>query len=582
MSYLNGSPNGKLYVGSVKWSNDYTHVMLFSDKTTRNTFMTSHLSIISNQITFINPNGYIDVEGEIADVEKLNYCYYTNDSDISNTPYCCFITNFEYIAPKTTRLFIELDVFQMYHYDTSYYQSYIERAIVSKAQNTANNNYLPEPISANLEYENELTTIGNENSWQPIWVLHSASYYNSETGEYDYKGVGTHNTYGEYGRFIESQQEIQTLLKMYGRKGFNDTLQAFSDMLDDTVGNLTQTAKDAFKALIQGMFSGGVATTAEWNNMTGMTTISDVFKIAEYQDHRNELIGLYAIPKWLKDAYIADGGNNNYADNKRISKEYDLTTNVNSLANGYTPRNKKLLTSVCRAYVLANRTGLKIPFKPELFKTDDVKINLYGITMSTGGYQYSIPGYSDRQLAHGEVDYSSERRVGYDANTGLNKVINGINAGAGIVGAVSGAVGGAMTGNAASVIGSGANITNAVVSAIDQIGQKEGRIGSNGDLLRITGGRPVLRWFEVNPSVSECQAIDNFFDMYGYTIHKHQKPTSYINTRTYWNYVKTSNINLSCNAPANYENKLKSIYNNGVTLWHSYNNFGDYSQNNLS
>lgn len=117
MSYLNGNPNGKLYVGAVKWSNDYTHVMLFSGKTARNTFMTNHLSIISNEIMFINPNGYIDVKGEIADVENLNYCYYTNDSDISNTPYCCFITNFEYITPKTTRLFIELDVFQMYHYD---------------------------------------------------------------------------------------------------------------------------------------------------------------------------------------------------------------------------------------------------------------------------------------------------------------------------------------------------------------------------------------------------------------------------------------------------------------------------------
>lgn len=580
MSYLNGSPNGKLYVGAVKWSNDYTHVMLFSGKTARNTFMTNHLSIISNQITFINPNGYIDVEGEIVDVENLNYCYYTNDSDISNTPYCCFITNFEYIAPKTTRLFIELDVFQMYHYDTSYYQSFIERAIVSKSENTNNKNYLPEPISAKLEYESELTTIGNENSWQPIWVLHSASYYNSATGEYDYKGIGTHNTYGEYGRFIESQSEIQTLLKMYGRQSIPDTLAKIDKNLQEaTTSGLN---KSFWRGIITTWLSGGISTAQGYTDLQGISALTDGLSIAQFQDHRDELIGLYAIPKWLKDEYIAEGGDNNYADNRRVTKEYDLTTNVNSLANGYKPRNKKLLTSVCRAYVLANRTGLKVPFKPELFTTDNVKINLYGITMSTGGYQYSIPGYNDRQLAHGECDYSSERRVGYDANTGLNKVINGINAGAGVIGAVSGAVGGAMTGNAASVIGSGANITNALVSAIDQIGQKEGRIGSNGDLLRVTGGRAVLRWFEVNPSVSECQAIDNFFDMYGYTIHKHQNPTSYINTRTYWNYVKTSNINLSCNAPANYENKLKSIYNNGVTLWHSYNNFGDYSQNNLS
>lgn len=598
MSYFSKptTPNGKLYIGNVKWSNDYKNVMLFASAAARDAFLKSHLTLIKSNVIFYNPNGYIDVKRKIENVESINYALYINDSDISDTSYCCFVTNFEYIAPRTTRLYVELDVFQMYHYSTSYYQSFIERAIINKSDDSMKFNLLPEPINAPLIFEEELTQIGKASEteseadvrkkWQPVWVLHSASYYNDTKGEYQYKGIGTDNTFGEYGRFIDDVSELETLLKMYGRKGFNDTLQDFSDMLDETVGALTQNGKDVIKALIQGIFSGGVATTQGWNNMTGMSTVSDVFNIAEYQDHRDELIGLYAIPKWLYTQYIADGGNQNYATNKRTSVTFPMSINSSSLANGYSPRNKKMLSSVCRGYLLANFTGLQIPFKPELF-TATPSITLYGITMSTSGYQFYISDYEDYQTAHGEVAYASERRVGYDANTGINKALALIGAGAGVA---SGATQ-IASGGAGIITGAGA-VGQSLVSAIDSLGTKEQHFGNNGDLLRITGARPQLRWYELNPSVSECQAIDNFFDMYGYTIHKHQNPLKYIYTyengaynknkplRRYWQYIKTENVNMKCAAPSDYENKLKSIFNSGVTIWNDYDEFGDYSNTN--
>lgn len=585
MSYADGEYNGVVYIGRVKWNDDYKNVMLFKSKSDRNDFLFSHLIKLDGNIG-IEPTqstSYIDINGALKDIDNYNYIFYKRDSSADDHYTCAFITNWEIIALHTIRLYIKTDIFQQYFYDTSFYMSNIERAIISKSKDNQNKNYLPEPINAKLEYERELNTIGTESSWQPIWVLHSASYYNSTTGEYDYKGVGTNNTYGEYGRFIESQREIETLLKMYGRQSIPDTLAKIDKNLQEaTTSGLN---KSFWRGIITTWLSGGISTAQGYTDLQGISALTDGLSIAQFQDHRDELIGLYAIPKWLRDEYIATGGDSNYADNRRVTKEYDLTTNVNSLANGYTPRNKKLLTSVCRAYVLANRTGLKIPFKPELFTTNDVKINLYGITMSTGGYQYSIPGYGDRQLAHGEVDYSSERRVGYDANTGLNKVINGINAGVSTVGAVGGAVGGAMAGNVAGIIGSGANVTNALVSAIDQIGQKEGRIGSNGDLLRVTGGRPVLRWFELNPSVSECESIDNFFSMYGYTINLYDNPKNYIINgndfiRSNWGYVKTQDCNCSTPAPTFYENELKNIFNSGVRVWFKYSKFGDFSEAN--
>ena len=37
---------------------------------------------------------------------------------------------------------------------------------------------------------------------------------------------------------------------------------------------------------------------------------------------------------------------------------------------------------------------------------------------------------------------------------------------------------------------------------------------------------------------------------------------------------------MKCNAPADYENKLKAIFNSGVTIWNDYDEFGDYSNTN--
>lgn len=579
MSYKSGSPNGTLYAGNVKWSNDYKHVMLFSSQSVRNDFMTSHLLKLKNNVIYYNPNRYIDVAGMLQNAESYNYVYYTNDSDISNTKYCCFVTNYEYIAPDTTRLYIELDVFQMLIYSTNFYQSYIERAIISKSADNANTNYMPEPITAPLEYEKKLTDILESAKWEPAWVLHMASYYNSATGKYDYKGIGTNNTYGEYGRFIESQVEMDKVLTMYGRKAINEVLEDFNVMLDDTVDNFTQNGKEVLKSIIQGIFSGGISTTEGWNNMTGLAAISDIGSLADFQDHRDELLGLYAIPQWLKEAYIADGGDSNFADNRRSYKDVDLSINRNSLANGYTPRNKKLLTSVCRGYVLANKTGMRKAFKPELFD-DNPTIRIAGITMATLGYQWHINNYHEITDSYGEVPYNSERRVGYDSNSGLNKAINTMGAISSVAGGVGALAGGIASKKPVGVIEGINSGVNSLVNAVDMIGNQEQHIGNNGDLLRVTGGRAQLSWYEVSPTRSECESIDNFFDMYGYTINKHANPRSYFNTRSVWNYVKCANVNLSCDAPADYENKLKNIFTSGVTLWHSYSDFGNYAKTN--
>lgn len=603
MSYLSkpSSPNGVLYVGAVKWSNDYKNIMLFKNKATRNSFMTTNLTLLKNNVIFYSPNNYIDIRGKIKNVENLNYCYFVNDSDISNTPYFCFITNYEYVAPRTTRLYIELDVVQMYLYDVTFYQSYIERAIIKKSDDTVGANTLPEPISANVDHFNEISAADGDledADYSPRWVLHMASRYNKDTGEYEYSGNGTSNTFGEYGAYISSLTDINNIIKMYGRQTLDGAIEQVQQSLKDSGTSIATT----LLGILSQWLGGGISSAQTYqDNKSAFDTIGDTLSFAQFQDHRDELIGLYAVPKWVIDNY--DGSDTKNLDNRNVetSLHYSISNSIidSGGSNQYQPRNKKLLTSICRAFVLANKNGVKIPFKPELFTSTSIIFTLRAIAMATNGYQYYTDQYEDITVGHGEIVYNSERRVGYDANTGLNKTLNAISAGQSLLntgmGAAAGIAGAPGAASKALAIGNAVgNIAQAGISAIDQIGAQEEHFGSNGDLLRTRGKFAMLHFYEVFPKRDQMQAIDNYFDMYGYTIAKHYNPMKYIfywdkqqqkydrekPLRTQWNYIKTNDINIRLNAPSDYENAIKAIFNAGVTIWHKYDDFGDYSKAN--
>ena len=75
-----------------------------------------------------------------------------------------------------------------------------------------------------------------------------------------------------------------------------------------------------------------------------------------------------------------------------------------------------------------------------------------------------------------------------------------------------------------------------------------------------------------------AKIIDKYFSMYGYKVNDVKTPN--ITGRTNWNYVKTIGCNIVGDVPQDDMQKIKDIFNNGVTLWHNPNTFLDYSQSN--
>lgn len=63
----------------------------------------------------------------------------------------------------------------------------------------------------------------------------------------------------------------------------------------------------------------------------------------------------------------------------------------------------------------------------------------------------------------------------------------------------------------------------------------------------------------------------------GYKVNKLEIPN--LRTRLYWNYIETSDINITGNIPQEHLQKIKNIFDTGITLWHD-DNVGNYNRTN--
>lgn len=75
-----------------------------------------------------------------------------------------------------------------------------------------------------------------------------------------------------------------------------------------------------------------------------------------------------------------------------------------------------------------------------------------------------------------------------------------------------------------------------------------------------------------------AKRIDKYFDIYGYLTNTVKTPN--LNNRPNWNYVKTIGANILGDIPQEDLQTIKQFFDNGITLWHNTNTFLDYSQNN--
>ncbi len=254
----------------------------------------------------------------------------------------------------------------------------------------------------------------------------------------------------------------------------------------------------------------------------------------------------------------------------------------------YTPRNKKLLTApytfLCAdalneaqnyRYEWSRDTN-NITFTAVGAISPDPVITFYPVNYN-GAWTNNVQTVGKNPTESVSVRGFPQCAIAIDAyrawlaqgavSDGLNIMQSFTTAGAGIVSgnpayAVHGAIG-VMQG-----------INNAVVSATKGA-RPRGVQGGDADVV---SGQKGIYFKRMSVTEEYAEIIDDFFDRYGYACNELKIPNR--NARERWTYCKTRECNITGGAPASDLDKMKEIYNNGITWWVNGSEVGHYELSN--
>ena len=528
-------------------------------------------------------DGAIRYNGHFDDLIQYNYCMYRNNN-YSDKWFFAFITGLEYLNDNCTLVYIKTDVFQTWQFDLEYKPSFVEREHI--ANDTVGANLVPEGV---------------------------------ETGEY--KIAGTSSLSDLEPVYIFAYSDIGFKYKTYDASGTETGSYDAICGVGQTINGIPQTA--AFIAV---------------SNATELDNLRRSF--ANVGNQSEKVIAFFTVPKLAVETLMTSANrlpylsgatisyiDNIYIINGKATAQIDTFLARPTTIDGYSPRNKKLLTY---PYVYL---GFNSPFgSSQVFRYEDfynatpefklisevnpnptvciIPQNYRGSSGDNLSDMVTLNGYPQLStkvdfynswLAEnsGIINVQTQQQY-YEARmntaSGALDLMGGL---AGIGGSIAsaggenGSVGNAIMGGINSVLGMGQTAIGMYKNAanydyyIKQLMATVERQKLLPDQVTMGGSNATILGYDLiddniftryNIKEQFARRIDGFFDMYGYQTNLLKVPE--IDTRPYWNYIKTQGINIEGDVPENDLAEIRELFDNGVTLWHDAEHYLDYSLNN--
>jgi hypothetical protein len=174
-NYANWTAQTVLSLVNVPWNNDYRDVVYFpgANAAERRAALNAYIDSRETVGARIENNRYAPVNQPIRIATPFNAAFRFNYIRVHNPmmpidgdqqrDYYYFITNVVYIAPNTTEITVQLDIFQTFMYDAQLGRCYIERGHIGIANANQMNNYgreyltIPEGLDIGGEYQIAMT-----------------------------------------------------------------------------------------------------------------------------------------------------------------------------------------------------------------------------------------------------------------------------------------------------------------------------------------------------------------------------------------------------------------------------------------
>lgn len=555
------SPSGAIFLCSVPLENDYLNTITFSSHEAQQQYFQSKVEFSFTDYLYVKKDNTIKVDRNIDDLLTCNYLFYRNygyGGTLEKT-YYCFITNKRYINENTTELTIETDVFQTWQIELIWKPCFVNREHVNDDSIGANT------IDENLETGDTII-----NSYETL----------AQTNTY-YTCIGLTDN-------VLERDKNNIVVK---------------SIPINNVNNYNGITSGNYYIVLDNSSSGGYNATKLIALLNKYGKIDNIYSLF--------MIPSYLIKSWEPDKLIIDDLEIHYYSNIGMSERAvsildNKQISMNTTLNGYTPKNNKLYTYPYNYLEVLNNDGSSYIYHYENFINNTPTFNIDGTlnegcnivlyplnynrlnepsTPLTDTYR---PSYANG-LSLGKFPLGSWNKDSYNVwllqNSGIIKaqqykatselVIGG---GKTTLGLITGSIKGGVSGIE--------DMNSGIANLLEIEGQLQKSRYMSNDIGGTTGSGNVtyslnFNCFQANKrsiKVEYAKIIDNYFTMYGYKVNRLKKPNIY--GRKNWNYVKTIGCNVECNeAPTEDIDKLRKIFDKGITLWHT-TDVGDYNLDN--
>lgn len=559
----NFKPDSTIMIGNVPFDNSYKHVMTFADAGSQAAYFASVCDSALRPATEEEPNGYTYVRMNNSirvpfNAERLytkNYVMYKN-ANYGNKWFYAFIVAVKYVNENVTELVLELDVMQTWYFDYTLEECFVEREHVNDDTIGAHTNPEPE-MPFNMVSKGRYT----DGSLSDCWVVVQTNAIPHFSGNTNPDGI-TPVSGGWYNRVYSGCKYYA-----YDKTGAGD--------------------EEPLSVFLKNLNLGG-----------GAESISNIFMF----------------PKKLSPPRGGDYGL--ASDTDPLSYTYQ-TSRPTSLDGGYVPRNNKLFTypyCFCRVddnnghsaeyryeywdgYELSVQSSLDPDatciVAPQHYNGIDNNVTEAFTFPLTAKCSWVYSAYqtwsAQNQLANLLNVSSSVAMMAFPAARGIGAAAKTL--GMGVKGAglasKSTALSTQLAGGAArSSAASGGIIDTAMMamgaSNLANFAGEVYRMQHTPDVQKgSASGNTLFANTYMTYNVAQmvvrkeyAEIIDGFFDMYGYQVDRVKVPNR--TGRPSWNYVKTQNACHRGNVPAQDMAQINSIYDSGVTFWHTA-DVGNYS-----
>lgn len=564
---------------------DNSHVRRFASLSTQTAYFDSLPKTTLENFVYTRVDNYdftFNVTGKIQGSQQWGYMRLKNLFD-GNRWYYCFITKVEYVDDNTVKVYGSLDFYQTYVFDMTILESLVER----QHERLYQSNGLPvlntvdEGLDYGLEY---VTTYSKQVSVSDLYylVIVSTKKIGETTQMTSLKYVGTPTPLYYYlvPYDFTTDQSIQVRYASVTRYVPN-IYEIFKKLQGDAeyVNSIVSLYLTTFPGInFQDHYTDGIIDMTNKGNL--------------YDGVRTVKLSIDGTDRSLIEV----------VDRKNfVARSIGMGSKYNNVSNY---KESKLKMSPYTMIVLSDMKGNMIEIKPEFISGSDIVVRVQGSIGNENKVGYYFPSYPSPGEAREKIlidsapnnipilteataDYIQGNQNSIKAQKDLASSNRWVDVGSSVVNAIPLmmlpqtaplGIAQATTGiaQAENRRYNDLKMLNAKKKDIDNLPPNAQNMSGNTSYEWGNGlERPFIYIKTVTPEYEK--KLSDFFHMYGYQINELRIPNTH--TRSHFNYVKCQSLNVRSGMNREIILRFKSIFENGVTLWHT-NDIQNYNVSN--